>query len=142
MEGLKPSLRVYTSVSTREGGVKVWNISSSAFRELWKASGLDMLRPNWTEFIASCSPEARNQFINSVLLAEGNRRDHGQWRISQTQGSLADAIRIGLHLEGFDTRVTTRLSYTGKLHDVYTARNKAHVTCRRFNFRDAGREDV
>lgn len=133
---------VSTSVSHRDCGTAVWNISAAAFREIWNAAELDMFTPNWVEFVSKCSPEARNQFLNSILLAEGHRRDHGEWRISQNQGSLADAIRVGLHLEGHDTRVTTHLSYTGKLHDVYTARKRSHITCQKFKTTNSSVEDV
>jgi DNA polymerase I-like protein with 3'-5' exonuclease and polymerase domains len=133
---------VISGKSHKGHGSFVWRIKAKEFRRIWEAAELDETSPDFVKFITHCSPEARREFLNSCVLAEGNKREYGQFRVSQNQGSLADAIRIGFTLEGNGTTVTTRLSRTGKFHDIYTVRKKSHVTCQRFSVSGVSTQDV
>jgi DNA polymerase I-like protein with 3'-5' exonuclease and polymerase domains len=133
---------VMTGKSEKECGSYVWRIKAEEFRRIWKAAELDENKPDFVGFITRCSPESRKAFLNACVLAEGHVRKHGEFRVSQNQGPLATAIRIGFTLDGNSTTVTTRLSRTNKLHDVYTVRKKSHVTCQRFNKFQKSVQDV
>jgi DNA polymerase I-like protein with 3'-5' exonuclease and polymerase domains len=123
-------------------GTSRWHLPAEYFRNLWAKSGLSQENPDWVSFVTRMSPEQRRVFIDTFYKAEGTPRNHGERRFSQNSGSLSDALRIALHMDGRDTRITRKRSYTGKVNEVVTERKKAHVTAQRFEEHNRTIEDV
>lgn len=123
-------------------GTNRWYLPASYFRSLWEKSGLDHENPDWVRFVTHLSPEQRRVFIDTFYKAEGTPRKNGERRFSQNEGSLMDGLRLALHLDGKDTRVTGRISYTGKTHQIITERKKSHVTAQRFKTYTLSKEAV
>lgn len=143
VDELNALLEGYTSsVVEQEGGCFKWSIKAEAFRDIWRKAELDTENPDYVTMVINMSVEAREAFLDAFIKAEGHRRKHGQWRVSQNQGPEAEALRVAATLCGYDTRVTTVLSRTGKLHDVYTLRTRKHNGCIRFTKEAAGKADV
>jgi DNA polymerase I-like protein with 3'-5' exonuclease and polymerase domains len=125
-----------------DNGTCRWYLPAKYFRLLWEKSGLDHYNPDWVQLVLRMSPEQRSAFIDTFYKAEGTPREHGERRFSQNAGSLSDALRLAIHLDGHDSRITRRVSYTGKVHEIVTERKKAHVTTQRFRTTSKSVEDV
>ena len=122
----------YTKINLRDNGCYEWMLKAEAFRDIWKKAQLDTEEPDYVHMVINMSVAAREAFLDAFIKAEGHKREQGQWRISQNQGPEAEAIRVAATLCGYDTRVSTRINYTGKLHDVYTLRTRRHNGCIKF----------
>ena len=131
-----------TTKTVDEAGSSRWYLPADYFRSLWGKSGLDHENPDWVSFVTRLSPEQRRVFIDTFFKAEGSTRKHGERRFSQNEGSLSDAVRVAIHMDGKDTRITRRESYTGRINEVITERKKSHVTAQRFQEYERTYEDV
>lgn len=143
VEELNVLLEGYTTkVNILSDGSYEWMLKAEAFRDIWRKAGLDTDNPDYVAMVTAMRVDAREAFLDAFIKAEGHKRKNGEWRVSQNQGPEAEAIRVAATLCGYDTRVTTRLSRTGKLHDVYTLRKRRHNGCIKFSIRDKYLADV
>ena len=133
------------TVKVDESGTKRWYLPSKYFRSLWEKSGLNKDAPDWVAFVTRMGPAQRQAFIDVFYAAEGTPRNHGERRFSQNAGILMDALRLALHMNGSDSRITRRdplCSPNGYTHEIVTERKKAHVTAQRFEIHNRTVEDV
>jgi DNA polymerase I-like protein with 3'-5' exonuclease and polymerase domains len=83
-------------------GVTHYMIDPAYLRDLWFRSGLDQV--NLEQFVSLLDPYQRREFMIAAYLAEGNTSEKqlaaGRFHITQNEGPVMDALRLGAFLEG------------------------------------------
>lgn len=112
-------------------GVYAWNFSNPEIRDILNRANV-FSNKDLLDFVIGLPKEHREAFLNSVKLAEGTQRTHGEWRIAQNSGPTAEAIKLAAFLSGYDIRVTkVIMKYNGNQHEQITLRTRPYVTGQR-----------